>query len=587
MDQISQIKQKLNVVDVVGGYVSLKKAGRNYRGLCPFHSEKTPSFMVSQELQIYKCFGCGAAGDIFDFVEHIEGVDFPAALEQLAERAGVKLEKSDLDPQGGLKKQIFFINELTTRFYQYLLLKHKIGKQALSYLTKDRKLSPGTIKEFSLGYAPDNWDSLYSFLSKKSIKAEDMLAAGVIVQKQSGNGFVDKFRGRVMFPLMGVDGKVIGYTARTLLNREPKYLNTSETPVFHKTFFLFGLDKNKLNIKKEGVIFVEGQMDLISAYQAGIRNVVSVSGTSLTDNQLTLLARYTNDITFCFDADTAGIGASYRAIEMAEKRNFNIKIAVIPPPHKDIDDLIKSNVTEAKRILKESFPVYDFYIMTALKKYDKTSAMGKKSIMDELIPLFSKISNQVLLDHYTKRIASELEMLEDSVTMILKKGKIEEKDTGSFDPAVNVIAYKKNPEGYLLALLFKSGIDIAKNFAYKVSLEYFQNEDLKTILENLQKFLKDKKKTFNVDVFIKKLDEGKRETASELYLWDLESVTDTESTDKIAKELDVTVKRIKNEFTRKSLKSLSDEIKMAEMAKETAKVEKLTKKFERLSKGLL
>ncbi len=587
MDQISQIKQKLDIVDVVGSYVSLKKAGRNYRGLCPFHSEKTPSFMVSPELQIYKCFGCGAAGDIFNFIEHIEGVEFPSALEQLAERAGIKLEKSQIDPQSQLKKQIFFINELTARFYQYLLLKHKIGKQALNYLTKKRKLNLTTIEEFMLGLAPDNWDSLYRFLAKKSIKVEDMLSAGVIVQKQSGKGYVDKFRGRVMFPLTGIDGKIVGFTARTMLNREPKYLNTSETPIFHKTFFLFGLDKNKLNIKKEGAIFVEGQMDLISAYQAGIRNLVSVSGTSLTDNQLVLLSRYTNDLTFCFDADTAGVTASYRAIEMAEKHNFNIKVAVIPAPHKDLDDLVKSGAEEAKKALKQSYPAYDFFLMTTLKKYDKKSAMGKKSIMDELVPLFSKITNQVLLDHYSKRIASEIDMSEDSVLMILKRGKVEGQDSEKFDPEERVIAYKQNPEGYLLALLFKADIDIAKEFAYKMKPECIQNEDIRVILTALQDYLETKKKSFNVGIVIKNLEERLQKIASELYLWDLEIVTDTEGPNKMVSELEVTVKRIKTDYVKRSLKSLSNEIKLAEMAKDTEKVEKLTKKFERLSKGLI
>lgn len=587
MDQVSQIKQKLDVVDVVGSYVSLKKAGRNYRGICPFHSEKTPSFMVSPELQIFKCFGCGAAGDIFNFIEQIEGVDFPTALEQLAEKAGVKLEKSDYDPQNAIKKQIYFINELTAKFYNYLLVKHPAGQPGLDYLKIKRKLNDQTIAEFQLGYAPDNWDSLYKFLVNKGIKADDMLEAGVIVNRQTGGGFVDKFRGRIIFPLKSVDGKVVGFTARTLFDREPKYLNTSETPVFHKTFFLFGLDKNKLEIKKDGAVFVEGQMDLISAWQGGIKNIVSVSGTSLTTNQLTLLARYTNDITFCFDADNAGINASYRAVEMGEKLNFNIKIAVIPAPYKDLDDMVRANQEEAAGHIKNAIPAYDYFIITLLKKYDKNSAIGKKSIMDELVPLFSRITNQVLFDHYSKKIASELGLSEEAVLSVMKKGKTEEQDEEALYPESKLRAYKQNPEGYFLALVFKSTAEVSQEYVSKVKSEDFLNENLKAVFEPLAEYLEGTKKSVNITTLLKKYDENMQKVVSELYLWDLEGMVDFENIEKVQKELDFAVKRIKMESTKKLLKDLSDEIKIAEMEKNQPKLEKLSKKFERLSKGLL
>jgi DNA primase len=587
MDQVSQIKQKLDIVDVVGSYISLKKAGRNYKATCPFHSEKTPSFMVSPELQIYKCFGCGAAGDIFNFVQQIEGVDFPTALEQLAEKAGIKLEKHDYDPEAALKKQIYFINELSARFYHYILLNHLAGKVGLDYFVKQRKISKETIKEFELGCAPDSWDSLYKFLLKKGIKSDDMLKAGVIVSKQSGSGFVDKFRGRVMFPLKGVDGKILGFTARTLFNREPKYLNTGETAVFHKTFFLFGLDKDKLEIKKDGAIFVEGQMDLITAWQAGIKNIVSISGTSLTNSQLTLLSRYTNDITFCFDSDSAGINASYRAVEMAEKLNFNIKMTVIPTPYKDLDDMVSANAEEAKRYLKNAIPAYDFFILTMLKKYDKSTALGKKSIMDELIPLFSRISNQVLFDHYSKKIASELDLSGEAVLSVLKKGKAEDFDEETLYPESKITSYKQNPEGYFLALVLKSDAGFSKEFVNKVKEQDFQNENLKKVFEILGKYLKGKKKAINIATLLKKFDESMQKVVSELYLWDLEGIINFDNKEKVAREINFAVKRIKLESTKRALKNLSDQIKIVETEKDDEELEKLTKKFERLSKGLL
>jgi DNA primase len=588
MDQISLIKQKLDIVDIVGGYVSIKKSGRNYKGLCPFHSEKTPSFMVSPELQIYKCFGCGASGDIFGFVKQVEGIEFTQALEILAERAGVKLERTDLDPNSHLKKQIFYINDVTAKFYSFLLTKHPAGKYALDYLLTTRKLTLETINEFCLGFAPDNWSTLYDFLVKKGFNPADLAQAGVIIPKQSGQGYIDKFRDRITFPLSGVDGKIVGFTARTISNKEPKYLNTGETLVFHKTHFLFGLDKNKVTIKKEGAVFVEGQMDLISAYQAGIRNLVSVSGTSLTENQLMLLARYTSDLTFCFDGDGAGIAASYRAIELAEKLNFNTKVALIPQAYKDLDDICKANADEAKRILTNSLPVYDYVLVTTLKKYDKTQALGKKNIMEALLPVFSKISNQVMLDHYTKKIAEELGLSEEAITSTLKQGVVSDREFHVPDTQDSpVFNYKQDPEGYLLALLLKSDLETAQEFLPKIKQEFIENANLRLLFDQFAETTEGRKRSVNINSFIEKLDEAIRGVASDLYLWDLESLLNFEDKEALHKEIDTAIKRINLIYTKKLLKELSDQIKLAEMEKDTEKVDKLSKKFERLSKGLL
>ncbi|EKD99763.1 MAG: hypothetical protein ACD_22C00180G0001, partial [uncultured bacterium] len=246
MDQITEIKQKIDIIDLIQGYVPLKKSGRNYKGLCPFHSEKTPSFMVSQELQIFKCFGCGESGDIFKFVEKVEGVDFPQALERLAEKAGIKLEKTSYDPNSDKRKSVYELNNIANKLYQYILLKHPAGKKALDYVKNKRKITDEVIAKFGLGYAPDKWDTLYNALTKKGFKIQDIVNAGLIVPRTSGGGFYDKFRGRVMIPLTELDGKVAGFTGRDVVNKDPKYLNSPETPVFHKSSFLFALDKAKV-----------------------------------------------------------------------------------------------------------------------------------------------------------------------------------------------------------------------------------------------------------------------------------------------------------------------------------------------------
>jgi len=590
-DAVTQIKQKLDIVDVIGSYISLKKSGRNYKALCPFHNEKTPSFMVSQELQIYKCFGCGVGGDIFNFVEAIEGVDFPRALEILAEKAGVKLVKSkDYDAQSQIKKKIYEINEITTKFYQYMLLKHKVGTRALNYLKKERKLNENSIKIFRLGYAPDSWNALCGFLRKKGFKEEDLILSGVAVKRSSGNDIIDKFRGRVVFPLINTDNRVLGFTGRTIFDREPKYLNTSETPVFHKSFFIFGLDKNRLNIKKTGAIFVEGQMDVISAYQCGIKNVVCVSGTSLTENQLDILSRYTQDVAFCFDSDFAGIEASYRAIEMAEKKNFNVRAILIPEPFKDLDDLIKSDANRAKEIIEKPIPIYDFFLTTVLKKYDKRTAIGKKKIMEDLVPIFSKISNRILFDHYVKQISSELEISENTIYSLFKEVPSErEKSYEEFrELEEKSLPQIYGPEGHFISLILKSPIDSAKSAVEKLKKEDFLNGKVAEIFNHLKMYLKDRKTDINIKTFLNKLDEDLKEITSELYLWDFMEEGDGEEGKKVLeRELKEVIERIKKDSVRRQLQIISSDIKMAETRKDNKEVERLTKKFEKLSKNLL
>ena len=300
MEPKEEIKQKINIVDLVNSYVSVKKSGRNYKGICPFHSEKTPSFMVSPELQIFKCFGCNEAGDIFSFIEKIEGVDFPTALEILAEKANVQSKKREnFDSERKSRKGIIFeINHLTLEYYHFILTKHKIGANALDYVKNKRKLTDETIEKFKIGYAPDSWTSLYDFLTRKKYGVNDLISAGVVVSGNKTGNYIDKFKGRVVFPMTDISGKVVGFMGRTIFDRDPKYLNTSDTEVFQKGTFLYGLDKSRVNIKKEGAIFVEGPMDVISASQAGVENVVASLGTSLTMGQLKVVSRYTKAITF-------------------------------------------------------------------------------------------------------------------------------------------------------------------------------------------------------------------------------------------------------------------------------------------------
>jgi DNA primase len=586
MDEVSQIKQNLNIVDVVGNYIELKKAGRNYKAVCPFHSEKTPSFMVSPELQIYKCFGCGESGDIFTFVQKIEGVEFPNALEQLAEKAGVKIERKEFDSHSKEKSVIHKINTDTTKFFQHLLLRHPLGKPALEYLQSDRKLQLKTIKDFEIGYAPDKWDTLFKYLKSRGYKEEEMLQAGVVSEKRTADGFIDKFRGRIMFPFKGIDEKTVGFSGRDIVGRDPKYINTAETLAFHKSSFIFGLNKAKVAIKKKGVVFVEGQLDVISAHQSGIDNVVASSGTALTINQLKILTRYTKDIIFCFDSDTAGQNATQRAISLAENEDFNIKVAIIPSEYDDLDDLIKRDENLAKKVIKDNISIYDFFIGSAIKKYDKETAIGKKKIIEELAPKLSAIKSRVVFDHHIKDLANELGLNEETLAGLIKEAKHIDAEA-ILEKTINKFGKEKNEEAtqeYMLALLFNSELDLAQNILYKLGRNDFTNEQLSAIFSNFKDHVIGRKRKFDIKYFNSKLDDEIRPRSEEIFLMDIDAIGDEGNEKQFEKEAIAALNRIKRDSISRELKIMNEQLKRAEIEKNTSEIEKLSKRVYKLSK---
>ena len=316
-DQIEEIKRKLDIVDVVSSYVPLTKSGKNYKALCPFHSEKTPSFMVSPTLQIFKCFGCSEGGDALSFYSAIEGVSFGEALKEMAKRAGVKLVRRKQSPEERQKEKLYEINRLASDFFHHLLTKHDVGKPALEFLKK-RGLSKDSIEEFNLGYAPRSWDSLGRFIVKKGYTVTDLLQSGLASRKDQGRGYYDFFRGRAMFPLRSSTGRVIGFSGRALGDEQPKYINTTETPVFEKRRLLYNFDLAKREIKKKKTaILVEGELDAIALNEKGLKNVVATKGTALSSEQITTLSRFANNLLLCFDRDAAGLEATKKGIFIA------------------------------------------------------------------------------------------------------------------------------------------------------------------------------------------------------------------------------------------------------------------------------
>lgn len=426
-NQVEEIKKKLDIVEVINKYVPLKKRGRHYVACCPFHQEKTPSFVVSTELQIYKCFGCGKAGDVFSFVQEYNRIDFREALEDLAKMAGVKLIQSVKMTQEESKKKILYeINQEAAKFYHYILTKHSLGKEALEYL-HNRELKEDTIKKFMIGFSPKDSRLVVNYLLKKGYKIEEMMATGSFgVSQYNRKQIYDRFQDRVIFPQIDFRERIVGFSGRilpTATNKNlAKYINSPETDVYHKSQMLFGLNLAKEAVKKENwALVVEGELDMISPYQIGMENVVAIKGTALTEDQLHLMNRYTDTIILGLDSDFAGNKASIRSIELAEKMDFEIKVLDLEGEYKDPDEAIKNNPDFFKKKIAEAKSIWDFLIFSSVKNYGTDTVKGKKMILATVLPFLAKINNSVIKSDYINKLASELGSDEEGVANELKK----------------------------------------------------------------------------------------------------------------------------------------------------------------------
>lgn len=414
-DQVREIKEKVDIVSIVGRRVDLKRAGKHFKGLCPFHGENSPSFFVSPELQVYKCFGCGESGDVFSFLQNYEGLSFREALEQLAEQTGVKLESYKPDRNEEEVKRYYQILNLAKEFYSYLLLNHSVGQVARDYL-KGRDISLAQISQFNLGFAPDTWDTLVRYLhGKKKFSLKEIEACGLI--SLSAKGGFDRFRGRIMFPLTDFRGRVVGFSGRLIEDKpnEGKYINTPETKIYHKRELLFGLDQARSAIRKKNrAILVEGEFDVISSFAAGVYHTVGIKGSAVTEEQVRLLMRLTKNLTLCLDADSAGDAATKRGIEMADKLGVEVTVVSVIGG-KDPDELARSDSKTWKALVKKPVSAYQFYIDSATSRYDLASASGKKAVAEELVPMLAKITNSVEQAFYIDKVAILLGVTADVI----------------------------------------------------------------------------------------------------------------------------------------------------------------------------
>jgi DNA primase len=439
IDQVQEVKERVDIVEIISTYLTLKKAGANFKTNCPFHNEKSPSLMISPERQSFKCFGCGEGGDVITFVEKIEGLDFYNALKLLAEKAGVEMKTQsvkfgDKEYKADKKTRTFEINEWAKKVYHYILVSDKNAENARKYLEK-RGLTLETIKNFEIGYAPDSWDFTIKYLNKKGYTDEEILEAGIATRSERGKIF-DRFRGRIMFPINNIMGNTIAFTSRVLQDdgKQAKYINSAESSIYVKGKTIYGLDKAKLAIReKDLAIMVEGNMDVVSCHQANFRNVVATSGTALTIEQLKILSRYAREIAFCFDSDNAGQTAMKRAIRMALQNDVAIKI-ISTVPYKDADEAIKNDPKNWERAVKNARPALEYWIDGLINENPSLEINDKKRIAKEILPIIKIIFSDIEKEHYIKYLADRLSTSESSLIDALEKSKRDSEFTKTTQP---------------------------------------------------------------------------------------------------------------------------------------------------------
>lgn len=422
-----EIKKKVDIVQVISSYIPVKKAGRNFKANCPFHKEKSPSFFISPDRQIWHCFGtCNEGGDVISFLMKIENLTFLEAAQELSKRYGLNISFAQIDDAGlKVKDRLYSLNKLAADYYQYVLDKTDTGKAAREYLS-DRGIKPEIAQTFQLGYAPDSWESLMKYLLKKNYTAQELEQVGLTVQSSKSPGY-DRFRGRLVFPIKDSRGNIIAFSGRVLKedkdNPGSKYINTPETAIYHKRESLYGIYSAKDAIKKEGyVVLVEGEFDVIAPFQYGIENVVAVKGSAITSDQLMLLKRYCTRLVFALDADATGEEAVKRGTDEAEKLDFEIEVMVLDFA-KDPDEAVRKDLVKFKKALSNRIPVYDFILSSLQRKYSVDDPFGKKQIADEMGSFISKIQNPIVQSHYIKKTAEMLGVSESSIQRSLYSNK--------------------------------------------------------------------------------------------------------------------------------------------------------------------
>lgn len=530
---VEEIKQKVDIVDLVGSYVSLKHTGKYFKANCPFHQEKTPSFVVSPDIQRWHCFGaCHEGGDIFTFVMKWEGVSFAEALRLLAERAGVSLsDQSKIagyqDPETDKKSKILAINELTAKYYSYLLQSTEIAAQARAYLA-DRELPEATIRSFQIGYAPEAWSNLSDYLHKKGFGDQDLMTSGLFIQGE--RGIYDRFRGRLMFPIQNSRGQVVGFSGRLIKQNITekdggKYINTPETMVYHKRESLYGFYHTKDEIRKTNTaVVVEGEFDMLTPYVKGIANIVAIKGSAFTEDQLRILRRYCNRLILALDNDPAGFDALRKSTLDAQQFGFEMYVCEIPEG-KDPDDAARKNIAQFKEAIHHPIPVYDHIINTLYAQVDEQDPFSKKHFIEGAIPFIDMIENPIVRTHYVQKAAGLLKSTEENILILLrdykkKRNKPLSRTIPQEDSQSKHIDRSETLAKRILSILLTSGVPVeVRSMVFGIlSPDDFPLASHRLIYEKLQEY-SNLARGFDPAVFTASLSAELRPVSDELYLY--------------------------------------------------------------------
>lgn len=568
-DVIDEIKSRTDIVDIISNYISVKSSGTNYKALCPFHSEKTPSFYISPQKQIYNCFGCGEGGDVIKFVMKMENSDFMDSVKMLAEKCGIEINNNvDEETKKNIQKNklLIDIHVETARYYLAILLQTQ--NKGYQYLT-NRGLDDKTMKNFGLGYAPNDWQGLFNYLTKKGYEIEDLLDSGLVMRKKDGNGYRDRFINRVIFPIFDYKGSVIGFGGRVLDDSLPKYLNSPDTPIFNKRNNLYGLNFAKKNINNKTLILVEGYMDLISLAQYGVKNVVATLGTALTEDQGKLIKKYIDTVIISYDSDNAGINASLRAIDTLTKLDINVKVLNLEES-KDPDEFIRNyGLEEFNKAINNSINYIQFKTNIIRKNYNLNSGEDKIKFTKEIVKLFKSIKSPVEIDYYVNLLSNETGISTDSLKKeIYGKNYIEPiKNKGSWH---NKSVDKKIEKPKII----EKGKEIIEKKLIKVLIE---NKEIRSkALLKLDKedfILKDSKEIINYmikneDLDKISIDKLKSLNISENYIDDINKTTIDNINYEQNKSIEELIKTIKNN---------SIQYKIDELLIEQKNIERLSK----------
>jgi len=561
---INQILDKADIAEIVSGYIPLKRAGRNFRANCPFHHEKTPSFMVSPDKQIFHCFGCGVGGNVFGFVMKYERLEFPEAVELVANKVGVEIPKwqgaDNTDRSEAVN--IHSANEAAVQFYHYTLLKTDDAKEAVSYLKK-RGIKEETIQKLKLGYAPAEWDSFLKFAKKKGFDLKMLERAGLALPKREG-GFYDRFRHRVIFPIHNNKGKVVGFGARVLDETLPKYVNSPDTPVYNKGSNLYGLNLSGEQIRqKDLAIIVEGYLDFLTPFQSGVSNIVASLGTALTTEQIRLLKRFTKNITMVFDPDAAGESASLRGLDLAVSEGLNVKVVTLPAGF-DPDKFVREEGVE--KFLKHIDSALDFfdYKFKLLKARHKGIDVNSKArIAGEMLVTIAKVPNSIARSEYIKRLAVNLDVDLQALWDEIKKIKPDQQACLPTEAKLNICteaakAGLHSAEKMLLGL----ALDEPAGFVNEIRRHISQNptgcgNDFNVLLEAVCDFW-NKHKTVNIAKLINSLG---NESHSKAMLDAYAAVQEIPDKNKCFKDC---IKNLKQTEVKEKMKSLQHQIKIAQ-----------------------